>query len=126
MKSYSDRKREKSIKEFFAEKLHRFALHLQVPTLPDSFFKSLYANPPETGSDQPRALLAYYYAFAHTVREFSSALTAPWLSTVQSSRIRIRPMPSASCSSRSLTYRTGCSSSWARSGCTMPAMSASR
>lgn len=77
MKSYSDRKREKSIKEFFAEKLHRFALHLQVPTLPDSFFKSLYANPPETGSDQPRALLAYYYAFAHTVREFSSALTAP-------------------------------------------------
>lgn len=77
MKSYSDRKREKSIKDFFAEKLHRFALHLQVPTLPDSFFKSLYANPPETGSDQPRALLAYYYAFAHTVREYSSALSAP-------------------------------------------------
>lgn len=48
-----------------------------MPTLPDSFFKSLYANLPETGSDQPRALLAYYYAFAHTVREFSSALTAP-------------------------------------------------
>jgi hypothetical protein len=77
MKSYSDRKREKSIKDFFAEKLHGFALHLQVPTLPESFFKSLYANPPETGSDQPRALLAYYYAFAHTVREYSSALTAP-------------------------------------------------
>lgn len=77
MKSYADRKREKNIKDFFAEKLHRFAFHLQVPTLPDSFFKSLYANPPETGSDQPRALLAYYYAFAHTVREFSSALTAP-------------------------------------------------
>jgi hypothetical protein len=77
MKSYSDRKREKSIKEFFAEKLHRFALHLQVPTLPDSFFKSLYANPPETGSDQPRALLAYYYAFVHTVQEYSSAITAP-------------------------------------------------
>ncbi|MCC5976421.1 MAG: hypothetical protein JJU21_00015 [Salinarimonas sp.] len=77
MKSYSDRKREKNIKDFFSEKLHRFALHLEVPTLPDSFFKSLYANPPETGSDQPRALLAYYYAFAHTVREYSSALTAP-------------------------------------------------
>jgi hypothetical protein len=77
MKSYPDRKREKSIKDFFAEKLHGFALHLQVPTLPESFFKSLYANPPETGSDQPRALLAYYYAFAHTVREYSSALTAP-------------------------------------------------
>ena len=79
MKSYSDRKREKRIKEFFGEKLHRFALHLQVPTLPDSFFKSLYANPPETGSDQPRALLAYYYAFAHTVREYSSALSAPMI-----------------------------------------------
>lgn len=77
MKSYSDRKREKSIKDFFAEKLRRFAFHLQVPTLPESFFNSLYANPPETGSDQPRALLAYYYAFAHTVREYSSALTAP-------------------------------------------------
>jgi len=77
MKSYSDRGREKLIKDFFADKLHSFALHLQVPTLPDSFFKSLYANPPETGSDQPRALLAYYYAFAHTVREYSSALTAP-------------------------------------------------
>lgn len=77
MKSYSDRKREKSIKDFFAEKLRRFAIELQVPTLPESFFKSLYANPPETGSDQPRALLAYYYAFAHTVRSYSSALAAP-------------------------------------------------
>ena len=77
MKSYSDRKREKSIKDFFAEKLRHFAFHLQVPALPESFFNSLYANPPETGSDQPRALLAYYYAFAHTVREYSSALTAP-------------------------------------------------
>ncbi|MFZ5677077.1 MAG: hypothetical protein ACOZAM_29300 [Pseudomonadota bacterium] len=77
MKSYSDRKREKEIKNFFADSLQRFALHLQVPTLPDSFFKSLYANPPETGSDQPRALLAYYYAYAHTVRRFSSALIAP-------------------------------------------------
>jgi hypothetical protein len=77
MKSYSDRKRENSIRDFFADKLQRFAMHLQVPTLPDSFFKSLYANPPETGSDLPRALLAYYYAFAHTVREYSSALTAP-------------------------------------------------
>jgi hypothetical protein len=77
MLTFTDRKREKRIKDFFGEKLHRFALHLQVPTLPDSFFKSLYANPPETGSDQPRALLAYYYAFAHTVREFSSALTGP-------------------------------------------------
>jgi hypothetical protein len=77
MKSYADRKREKRIKDFFAEKLHRFALDLQVPTLPDAFFKSLYANPPETGSDQPRALLAYYYAFAHTVREYSSAVTGP-------------------------------------------------
>ena len=77
MKSYTDRKRDKNIREFFAEKLQRFALHLQVPGLPESFFKSLHANPPETGSDLPRALLAYYYAFAHTVREFSSALTAP-------------------------------------------------
>jgi predicted nucleic acid-binding Zn-ribbon protein len=77
MRSFTDRKRETRIKEFFGEKLHQFALHLQVPTLPDSFFKSLYANPPETGSDQPRALLAYYYAFAHTVREFSTALTGP-------------------------------------------------
>ncbi|MBN2752067.1 MAG: hypothetical protein JXQ84_05100 [Rhodospirillaceae bacterium] len=77
MKRYSNRKREKNIKEFFADKLQRFAIHLQIPTLPDGFFKSLYANPPETGSDQPRALLAYYYAFAHTIREYSSALTAP-------------------------------------------------
>lgn len=77
MLSFTDRKREKRIKEFFSDKLRRFALHLQVPTLPDSFFNSLYANPPETGSDQPRALLAYYYAFAHTLQEFSSALTGP-------------------------------------------------
>jgi hypothetical protein len=77
MKGYTDRKRDKIIKEFFGETLHRFALHLQVPTLPDSFFKSLYATPPETGSDLPRALLAYYYAYAHTVAKFSSAITAP-------------------------------------------------
>jgi hypothetical protein len=57
--------------------LGRQAAHNGARRVPDAFFKSLYANPPETGSDQPRALLAYYYAFAHTVREFSSALTAP-------------------------------------------------
>lgn len=77
MKSYSDPKREKAIKQFFTEKLHRFTHDLQVPTLPEGFFKSFYANPPETGSDQPRALLAYYFALAHTVNAYSSALIGP-------------------------------------------------
>jgi hypothetical protein len=77
MTRYTDRKRENAIKAFFAEKLQSFSTQLQVPTLPASFFKSLYANPPETGSDQPRALLAYYYAFAHTVKEYTSAVVGP-------------------------------------------------
>jgi hypothetical protein len=77
MKGFTNKARDKAIKAFFAEKLQSFVRQLHVPTLPDSFFKSLYANPPEIGSDQPRALLAYYFAFAHTVKQYSSAIIAP-------------------------------------------------
>lgn len=77
MKALSDAKRERRIKNYFAGALQSYVAELRVPTLPPRFFSSLYGNPPETGSDQPRALLAYYYAFAQTVREHSSALLAP-------------------------------------------------
>jgi hypothetical protein len=77
MKEFANPKRQKEIKGYFEETLRKFAAQLRVPTLPPSFFQSMHANPPETGSDQPRALLAYYLAFLHTVRKFTTAILAP-------------------------------------------------
>lgn len=79
MREFTDRKHDAAIKGHFGDNLRKFAARLRVPNLPDSFFKSLYANPPETGSDQPRALLAYYYAFGHTIEKYSSAIIAPFV-----------------------------------------------
>jgi hypothetical protein len=77
MKEFADKKREKEIKGYFEDKMRTFAAQLRVPPLPDSFFQTMYGNPPETGSDLPRALLAYYMAFFHTVRKYTTAILAP-------------------------------------------------
>lgn len=69
-----DRKRSRSIKACFASHLSRAAQRLDVGL--DSV--SLITSPPRArGSEGPRGLAAYYYAFLQTAREYGSATFCP-------------------------------------------------
>ena len=69
-----DRKRSRSIKAYFASHLSRAAQRLDVGL--DS--SNSIASPPRArGSEGPRGLAAYYYAFLHTAREYGSATFCP-------------------------------------------------
>lgn len=77
MKSYDDKKYQKKIKDHYLKKMAEFIAELRVPGLPESSYKRIDCSISETGSDLPRALLAYYYAILHTMSEFSRKTAAP-------------------------------------------------
>jgi hypothetical protein len=74
MRRLLDRKRSEAIKGFFAAQLAHGAALLDV-----SFGDggSISAVPRARGSEGPRGLAVYYYAFLHTAREFGSATFCP-------------------------------------------------
>jgi hypothetical protein len=77
MKSYEDKKRQGNIKDFYLQKMNSFVQELQVPNLKESNYKAIDSIIRETGSDLPRALLAYYYAFIHTMKRHSTSAFCP-------------------------------------------------
>ena len=54
-----------------------FLRDLNVHNLPDSDYQTIKGTVHDTGSDQPRAVLAYVYAFVTTMVEFSSSPMCP-------------------------------------------------
>lgn len=77
MESFDRHGRRNQIQEFFAEKLRRFADELKVPNAVSSVTPRVDMVIRDTGSDLPRAQLAYRYAVLHTVQEFSTACMCP-------------------------------------------------
>ncbi len=77
MKSFDDKKRQEGIKGFYLYYMNSFIQQLQVPNLSEKNYRSIDANIRETGSDLPRALLAYYFAFIHTMKRFSTSAFCP-------------------------------------------------
>lgn len=77
MESFDRHGRRNQIQEFFAEKLRRFAEELKVPNAVSSVTPRVDMVIRDTGSDLPRAQLAYHYAVLHTVQEFSTACMCP-------------------------------------------------
>lgn len=69
-----DRKRSRSIEACFASHLSRAAQRLDVGLHSGS---SITLPPRARGSEGPRGLAAYYYAFLHTAREYGSATFCP-------------------------------------------------
>src|SRR5437773_1792383 len=55
----------------------KFLQKLEVPNLTEKNYKAIDSNIRETGSDLPRALLAYYYAFIHTMKRYSTSAFCP-------------------------------------------------
>ncbi|WP_018316490.1 hypothetical protein [Bradyrhizobium sp. WSM2793] len=74
MKSFEGRKFQKPIKDRYFAYMKSFVTQLKVPNLPEKSYKRIDCSIKETGSDLPRALLAYYLAFIHTMRSSDSPL----------------------------------------------------
>jgi hypothetical protein len=74
MRRLLDKRRAQSIKDYFSNQLHRVAQRLDVGLEDEG---SIASPPRARGSEGPRGLAAYYYAFLHTVREYGSATFCP-------------------------------------------------
>lgn len=77
MKSYENRKYQKPIKDRYFSLMKGFISDLNVPNLSESHYKRIDCTISETGSDLPRALLAYYLAFVHTMRNSTNSSLCP-------------------------------------------------
>jgi hypothetical protein len=74
MRRLVDKKRTQSIMDYYFNQLNRVAQRLNVG-LEDG--GSISSPPRARGSEGPRGLTVYYYAFLHTVREYGSATFCP-------------------------------------------------
>ncbi len=77
VKLYDDRKRAREINGDYVKMMRRSLMALAVVNLPEAKYKRLDANIEESGSDLPRALLAYYISILHTIRTHSSSTFCP-------------------------------------------------
>lgn len=76
MRRSLDRKRSSEIKDFFGAHLVDFATVLDVRVDGDRS-TSISSTQHARGSEGPRGLAAYYYAFLHTVRQFGTSAFCP-------------------------------------------------
>ncbi|MDX0004697.1 hypothetical protein GOB19_29600 [Sinorhizobium meliloti] len=79
VKGLEDKKRKADIESFYAKKMTSFLRTLNVKNIDFDSATKITKKVNDTGSDQPRAVLAYYLAFMLTVFKYSSALTAPMI-----------------------------------------------
>jgi hypothetical protein len=76
MRNLQDRRRATEIKDFFVAHYVRFANELDVRVSDDASLRSMNASRAR-GSEGPRGLAAYYYAFIHTAHKFGSSAFCP-------------------------------------------------
>lgn len=69
-----NKERAKQIREFFNDQYSDFATQLEVPFSRRTRKGELKIKPQQGGSGGPRAVLAYYFAIAHTACKYSPAL----------------------------------------------------
>lgn len=77
MKQIDSKDRRKEVNGFYEEKMRLFLNQLDVHSVQDKAITNIKAVIRDTGSELPRALLAYQMAFFHVVAHFGSAILAP-------------------------------------------------
>lgn len=75
--SLDDPKRAKEIRAFFNAQYSEFATQLNVPASLRTRKGEVKIKPQQGGSGGPRAVLAYYFALAHTAAKYSPAILPP-------------------------------------------------
>ncbi|PSH65160.1 ATP-binding protein [Phyllobacterium sophorae] len=71
------RDRRKLVEKYYAREMLAFLNKLDVRNIEHASVTKIDRKIHDTGSDQPRAVLAYYLALMRTIFEFSKSLTAP-------------------------------------------------
>lgn len=77
LKKFDKSERKKEILGIYTEKMRAATISLNVYNLNDSCYKKVDARINETGSDKPRALLAYFYSILNVMSKYSSSVFAP-------------------------------------------------
>jgi len=72
-----DHERKERILEMYRGKMRSYLGELDVNRIGEDSYSAITFNVKESGSDRPRALLAYYYSILDVMREFTSAVFAP-------------------------------------------------
>jgi hypothetical protein len=77
MKNFTNKKRVKEIKDFYREKMDVYLRQLDVTELDEESYKEVDCIIKESGSDKPRALLAFYFAILKTIEKYSTTTFCP-------------------------------------------------
>lgn len=77
MKRLDSRDRRKQVNAYYEQHMLRYLHSLDVHSVSDAAVKKLDAPPKGTGSELPRALLAYQIAFLHVIEKFGTSVRAP-------------------------------------------------
>jgi hypothetical protein len=72
-----DKERKVRISNFYIDHMRSFLNDLDVKKLTQESYGKIGFKINESGSDRPRALLAYYYSILYVIREFTSSVFAP-------------------------------------------------
>lgn len=77
LKQFDDPKRKEKIETYYATHVTRLLNKLDVQNITMSSIVKIDKTVKDTGSDQPRAVLAYDLAFIHTMMKYTSSVIAP-------------------------------------------------
>lgn len=77
MKRFTNRKRVREIKDFYQKRMTDYLQKLDVTGLEENSYKEVDCIIKESGSDKPRALLAFYFAIMKTIEKYSTTTFCP-------------------------------------------------
>jgi hypothetical protein len=77
LKAISDKSKRQEIEQYYFTRMSANLTRLNVKTVPLSTVEKIDCKVRDTGSDQPRALLAYDFAVFDTIRRYSTSFIAP-------------------------------------------------
>lgn len=77
LKEISDKSKRQEIEQYYFARMSANLTRLNVKTVPLSTVEKIDCRVRDTGSDQPRALLAYNFAVLDTIRRYSTSFIAP-------------------------------------------------
>ncbi|MEW9614641.1 hypothetical protein AB3G45_12515 [Shinella sp. S4-D37] len=75
--TFKDKSRREKIESFYAQLMLRYLKELDVAAIDHAAVSKINGRISDTGSDQPRAVLAYDLALLRTIYEFEGSFTAP-------------------------------------------------
>jgi hypothetical protein len=77
MQRLTDKDKQEEINRFYFDNMKRIVQRLRIENVDDQSFRKIEAKVNETGSDLPRAILAYHLALLRTIKKYSSSTFCP-------------------------------------------------